>query len=109
MPTLLLRLHRQVFSLLLRLAICGVNYQQHVLGNSTECAILLAGFASVIWVFVTPVTRQPVLQIQKLCLIGSTTCINAKLISDTDSMRGMLAAVRRELLDLLKGDRAMIA
>ena len=96
MPTLLLRLHRKLDSLLLHLAFGGVMYQQHVLGNSTECAILLAGFASVIRVFVTPMTAwQPALQIQKLCLFDSTTCINAKLISNTDSAGGVLTAVGR--------------
>ncbi len=63
------------------------------LGNSTECAILLAGFASVVTVCTMPVTKLPVLDIQKLFLFGSTTCINIMLKSNTDSIGGMLFAV----------------
>ena len=95
MPTLLVHLHRSLDSLLLHLPFGGNIYQQCVLGNSIECAILPAGFASVIRVFVMPVTRQPALQMQKLRLCGSTTCINAKLICNTDSVGGMLTAEGR--------------
>ncbi len=40
-----------------------------------------------------PVTKLPVLDIQKLFLFGSTTCINIMLKSSTDSIGGMLFAV----------------